>query len=663
MAPPLHPAAIDWGPDGLPRSASFGDVYHPAHGAFEQAEAVFLAGNGLPGRWRGRERFVVLETGFGLGSNFLATWQAWRDDPQRCARLWFVSIEAHPARREDLQRTHSGGPAAALGEALRDAWPPAVAGLHTLAFEAGRVVLLLAFGDIADLLPQLRLAADAIYLDGFAPARNPAMWSADVFARVARLAAPGATAATWSVARGVREGLEAAGFEIQRLPGPGDKREICVARFAPRFHPRPPPAEAAPDPAPRSVAVVGAGIAGACLARELCRNGAETFLLDAAPAPAAGASGNPGGLIHGVVHPDDGPHARWLRAGAMQAARNLAPLLAEGRVAGRLDGLLRLADETADGAAGLLQRHGLPPELVRWQAASDCAAGWWWPTGGVVDAAGWVQGQLDEAVAAGLQWRPGCGVDSLRTRRTAPSGTATGGWQLLDTAGHLLCEADDVVLANADGALRLAVGAGAAVEHWTLLRSRGQVSWLTEASAPPWPVASQSYATPLPGATGLLIGATSDDDPTGTDPQPRADDHRRNLERLARLLPDLAASLRLAGLDDPARWQGRVGWRLRTGDRLPLAGPLAAEPAGSACPTQLGRVARVPGLHILAALGSRGLSLAPLAARLVTARLLGLPWPVDRTLAEAVDPARFAVRAARKRSPDTVTLPRAPAAR
>jgi tRNA 5-methylaminomethyl-2-thiouridine biosynthesis bifunctional protein len=669
MTGPLRPAHIDWGADGLPRAPDFGDVYHPAHGAFEQAQQVFLAGNGLPERWRGRSRFVILETGFGLGHNFLAAWGAWRADAARPRRLWFVSVEAHPAPLADLRRAHADSPLPELAAALHAGWPPPVAGLHRLEFESGQVVLQLAFGDIAALLPQLRLAADAFFLDGFAPDRNPAMWSAEVFARLSRLAAAGATAATWSVARPVRDGLSQAGFEVARRPGPGSKREICVARYAPRFQPRPPLAEAAPDPAPRRVAVVGAGIAGACLVRELLAEGLEVTLLDRAEAPAAGASGNPAGLIHGVLHADDGPHARWLRAGALQAARDLAPGLHAGSIAGRLQGLLRLAETGPGTGAAALERLGLPPGLVQWWDAravrerlgddAPHAAAWFWPQGGSVDAAGWVRAEIETACRQGLHWRPGAAVAALEPLNTDAAPPGARGWRLRGADGHTLAEADAVVLANADGAAPLLVSAGLAPpQAWPLGRTRGQVSWLADppdppdrADAPALPVASQSYVTALRGADGrpgLLIGATSDEDATGTDGHPRPDDHRRNLERLATLWPAFAQRLRAAGLDDPGHWQGRVGWRLRTADRLPLAGPLPAFDATRPGPTQLGRVERVVGLHLLAALGSRGLTLAPLVARLVAARLTGAPWPVERGLAEAVDPARFAVRAARR---------------
>jgi tRNA 5-methylaminomethyl-2-thiouridine biosynthesis bifunctional protein len=170
---PILPATVDFSDPAVPASPAFGDVYHARAGAFEQARHVFLGGNGLPGRWQGRERFVVLETGFGLGNNFLATWAAWRADPQRCERLVFVSIEKHPLRREDLERAHAASPEPELARQLITAWPPLTPNLHALDFEGGAVRLLLALGDAREQLKQLVASVDAIYLDGFSPARIP----------------------------------------------------------------------------------------------------------------------------------------------------------------------------------------------------------------------------------------------------------------------------------------------------------------------------------------------------------------------------------------------------------------------------------------------------------------------------------------------------------
>src|ERR1700687_4709868 len=230
MPQALVPARLAF-QEGIPYSEAFGDVYRSAAGGPAQSRHVFLAGNGLPGRWAGRERFVVLETGFGLGLNFLTTWQAWRADPSRCRRLHFVSIEASPFSLSDLRRLHENYPELSdEAAALHSRWPMLLPGMHRLELDSGNVVLTLYFADIKR-LRALRLAADAIYLDGFAPAKNPDMWAPQSLRAISRLAAPDATAATWSVAASVRAALEETGFEVEKRPGFGGKREMLTARL------------------------------------------------------------------------------------------------------------------------------------------------------------------------------------------------------------------------------------------------------------------------------------------------------------------------------------------------------------------------------------------------------------------------------------------------
>ncbi|UCG98276.1 MAG: tRNA (5-methylaminomethyl-2-thiouridine)(34)-methyltransferase MnmD, partial [Burkholderiales bacterium] len=199
----VEPAALEFDAGGHPYSSRYGDVYASRDGALGQARHVFLGGNELPLRWAGRGQFVVLETGFGLGTNFLAAWQAWRDDPERPGRLHFVSVERHPLAAADLQRA-APAPLQPLALQLAAQWPLPLPGLHRLPFEGERVVLTLALGDAAELLPQLLLGADAFFLDGFAPDRNPAMWSPPLVKALARLARPGATLATWCTAGALR---------------------------------------------------------------------------------------------------------------------------------------------------------------------------------------------------------------------------------------------------------------------------------------------------------------------------------------------------------------------------------------------------------------------------------------------------------------------------
>lgn len=228
----IAPACLSLTPDGTPVSETYGDVYHSAAGGHAQAKHVFLAGNGLPMAWQGKDSFSILETGFGLGLNFMATWLAWKNDPLRCRKLEFVSVEKHPFSSADLAAAHQSWPEfSEFSEELCRFWPSLTAGEHRIELENGQVILRLAFGDAMQQLPQLDVAADALYLDGFSPARNPDLWSVEIFRALARLVKSGATLATWSVAGQVRQSLAAAGFAVEKRPGFAGKRQMLVGKY------------------------------------------------------------------------------------------------------------------------------------------------------------------------------------------------------------------------------------------------------------------------------------------------------------------------------------------------------------------------------------------------------------------------------------------------
>jgi tRNA 5-methylaminomethyl-2-thiouridine biosynthesis bifunctional protein len=624
---PIRPARIHFAEGEPPAAPDFGDIYHPRVGALEQARHVFLQGNGLPRRWAGQRDFTVLETGFGLGNNFLALWQAWRDDPARCERLHLVSLELHPPRREDLARALAASPLRALADELVAAWPPLAPGLHRLLFEAGRVQLTLALGDAQRLLPLLHLQADALFLDGFAPDRNPAMWSLPLIKALARRCARDATAATWSVSRALHEALSAAGFEPSRTPGIGGKREITQARYAPRF------VVPAAAPSPSSALVIGAGIAGAHAAQALARQGLAVTVLEAAGAPAQGASGNRAGLFHGTLDADDSPYARLHRCAALWATHAYREAISVG-VAGQVQGLLRLATPrpARTDPHDLSTHQALPAEYVALlgaEAASALAglrlgeACWFYPGGGWVSPPEAARHALQ---TPGIEGRFASGV--ARLARTG------GDWIAIDAAGHELARAPVAVIAAAEGSQHLLAGLGHA--PLPLARSRGQVTELQGlATSLRLPLAGDGYAIPLPD--GLLCGATRD--AGDEDPALRDRDHTHNLERLARL-----TGLDAAGLTRT----GRVGWRLHGDDRLPIAGavPLARMPTGTRL-DQARLLPREQGLFVVTALGARGITWAPLLGALVAAQVCGTPWPLEQDLADAIDPGRWLVKRAR----------------
>ena len=296
-----------------PHSRTHGDVYFSGEGLSEKRE-VFLRGCGLPEAWAERRQFTVGELGFGTGLNLLALWELWRGHrPSPHARLNVMSFEAALIPREAAERIHSAWPELAeLSAILRARWPDRASGAQRIALPDG-VTLTLWIGDVAETLPQASGAADAWFLDGFAPAKNPAMWTPEVLTHVARMCAPGARAATYTVAGHVRRTLSELGFDVAKVAGHGRKKERLEARLT---------ADRAPAPMPpQRIAIVGAGVAGAWAARAFLDRGCTVDVYDRAAAPASAASGNPLALVMPRLDAGDSPAARALIAAWLLARR------------------------------------------------------------------------------------------------------------------------------------------------------------------------------------------------------------------------------------------------------------------------------------------------------------------------------------------------------
>ena len=218
-------AAITWETGETPVSTLFDDPYFAREDGRAETRHVFLAGNGLPQRWQARKRFLVAELGFGTGLNFFETLAAWQRAPGQCQHLTFVTFERFPLDRTDLTRALAPWPdlGGSVTELLRQ-WPPAPQStLHTVAF--ANATLEIHLGDANHALPAWSACADAWFLDGFSPAKNPDLWRPDLMAAVFEHTAPGGTFATYTAAGHVRRGLADAGFHVSRIPGYGRKRD------------------------------------------------------------------------------------------------------------------------------------------------------------------------------------------------------------------------------------------------------------------------------------------------------------------------------------------------------------------------------------------------------------------------------------------------------
>ncbi len=603
MLKTIVPAPLEF-KDGVPYSRAYGDIYHSADGGVGQAQHVFVQGCGLPDAWRGRDGFVVLETGFGTGLNFLATWAAWRSDPVRCGRLHFLSVEKHPFRAADLATLHAQWPEfAPLSRELLANWPMLTPGFHRIALDGGRVQLTLMLGDALDCLPQVQASVDAFYLDGFAPDCNADLWRPEVFDALARLARPGAVAATYTVTTTVRQGLVQAGFVCEKRAGYGRKRHCLRARFSGE--------RIRVDAAlPRHVAVVGAGVAGAAVAHALASRGIAVTVLERAAAPAQAASGNPVAIFRPVISRDDNRATRFTRAAFLHDLRAWTAL--GGRVEWSRCGVLHLA---GNAEAAARQRQALantepPAEFARWvelDAARELAN---WPVdapGVFYPTAGWiVPGSLCRAWLdhPSIHVRTGCAVARVQA--------ATRGWQLLDDDGGVMAEADAVVLANARDALTLAAG-----PTWPLEPVRGQITRLPPGSLPEIQrvIAREGYVAP--GTTQPVVGATYEHD--DYDLAPRAASDLANLARLETMLPGAGARFAIEAVS------GRASLRASLPDRLPIVGAVDGQ----------------AGLFVAAGYASRGVVWAGLLGEMLADSMTRQPLPLEAELVRAIAPGRF----------------------
>ena len=653
MKPLLPHAQLDWDDQGLPRSRVFDDVYFSDKSGLDETRYVFLEQNNLRERFAALPvggRLVIGETGFGTGLNFLCAWQLFEQHAVAGARLHFVSVEKYPLSLPDLQRALALWPELKpFAEQLLAQYRAIHQGLQRLILDNGRVVLTLLIGDALEQLPQLDAQVDAWFLDGFAPAKNPDMWTAELFAELARLAAPGSTLSTFTSTGWVRRLLNAAGFKMKRTPGIGHKWEILRGTFLGWPEQTQAPAVAKPwfaRPAPltgeRRALVIGAGLAGCATAASLAARGWQVSLLERHDALAQEASGNPQGVLY-LKLSAHGTALSQLIVSGFGYTRRLLEHLQRG-VDWDDCGVLQLAfnakeaERQAQLAAAFAE--DLLHTLDKDQAQSRAGIGLQW--GGLFyPEGGWVHPPaLCQWQAAHRNIRILTHHDVLDLRRT------NGQWQAWD-GEKLLAEAPMAVLAGAAEIKRFTYSS-----DLPLKRIRGQITRLPQTATSRslnTVVCAEGYVAPARLGEHTL-GASFDFN--NDDLTPTVAEHAGNLKMLEEISHDLVTRLGADTLQ-PQLLEGRAAFRCTSPDYLPIVGPLADGQAFADAYGALSKDARktpdtpcpwLDGLYVNSGHGSRGLITAPLAGELLAAWLDDEPLPLPRAVAEACHPNRFALR-------------------
>ena len=668
---PIQHAQLAWDEDGQPLSSVFGDVYFSRANGLEETRHVFLHHNQLCERWQQLQtgqHFTIAETGFGSGLNFLAAWQLWLEAAPVNAQLHFVSVEKFPLAKADLQRALVLWPELAqLANQLIEHYPVFVGkGFHRLLFMDGRIQLTLIIDDAAAGFSQLLTTShpafshlcakvNAWFLDGFAPAKNPQMWSDELFDVIRLLSKQNTTAATFSAAAIVKNGLKRAGFAIQKVAGFGRKREMTKAVMeqmpAPvasdhsqfrSYSPYPVPWTINADystSSEKNALIIGAGLAGCTSAHALAERGWKVTLVERHSDIALEASGNPQGVLYAKLSHKNEAQAEFNLA-CLQFALHFYRRYWEN--CGAKSGVLQLAHSEAEQLLHeqLREKFSSADELVRFvdaATASEIAGIALNHSALFFPQAGWIN---PRTLCATLSAHPNI---TLITGCEAQALNYDGEYWNISHRPEL--RAPVAIIANARDAKHFAQTAGLPIKS-----IRGQVTYLPQTqatSALKTLVCSEGYIGPAvngfhcTGATFNLREETR---------ELREEDHRTNLANLREPLASV-----VSGWDDldVAKLDGRAAFRCTLPDYLPLVGAVANEPLMESDFAPLRKNSRaaihrtghyLPGLYINIGHGSRGLAYTPLCAQLLAAEINQEILPIPRDLANALNPARFLIR-------------------
>lgn len=626
-------------------SHEFADIYFSPEAGIAESEYVFLQANQLPERWQQQPQVTCCELGFGSGLNMLLTWQNFQQHAPKNTSLHYIAIEKYPLDVAQLRALHAQFPTlATYSNALCQHYPPQLPGFYCQPL-ADNVTLTLIFDDVKTALPQITDSVDIWYLDGFAPQKNPDMWQPPIFTRMAELSHAGTTLSTFTAAGDVRRGLSAAGFAMRKQPGFGQKRDMLLGHYTPQQKPRTTgikPWFARPDltlPQGASVAVIGAGLAGCACAHTLSHAGYSVQLFDKHTDIAAGASGNPLGILKPYLTLDHSSLGQFYTLGFWHTQQMVKSLEQQGF---ELDILACGAIENhVEQWLEKLKHRQLPPECAQILTAQQCRSisqvnttqpGLYLPTAMELNPTKLCQALLDTA-AQPIIHQPQ-GIQTLTDYDSH--------WQLLSATGQSFT-ADAVIFCP-----------GHDMQQWPqtadypVTPCPGQLTFMPPQSTLDnlgCILSGPAYCLPLPHDQHIIGSTYRQQHNTRV----TAHDHQQNLANLNTMVPDFNFTDALDTLD------GRVSIRANTADHLPLVGPItdlkiiktdyAQYAHGGTLTRSKYPAARYQRhLYLCAGFGSRGLSSCLLSARLITALLCQQALPLPKSLYEAIHPSRFWVR-------------------
>lgn len=645
MSASVEYASISISSQGTPESSDFGDVYFSRNDGIAETTYVFLQQNSLESRWcklSDNDLFVIAETGFGSGLSFLLSWQLFEQVAVSGARLHFVSFEKFPIKPTDLERIHQQWPELeGFCKTLQRHYPPPLKGIHRLHLSE-RVTLDLCFGDVNDLVPDWSAAnqgqVHAWFLDGFAPGKNPDMWSDSLYRCIFESMAPSATLSTFTATGNVRRGLQRAGIRMQKIKGFGQKRNMLRGSKH---------SLASPDyrrvSSKEHLTIIGGGIAGASLAMRLKDHKGPLTILIKGTAPADGASGNPQGAVYPLLQAQWNNVSEFYSHCFLYARKFYQETIPDACFWGGVQ-LLGHSPETIRRFRELAKSN-YPGALFRLLTNKQASRAANYPhrhCAALLPEAGWVEPVklVQSLIAETVAYRSAKGLStSIQSETEVTSLKQTGSrWQVCVSNGKTArtFHADHVLLASGSALTSLLP------EPLVPIRpAQGQIIQVKseQLSSIKQMLCHKGYAAPEQNELTTL-GSTFNKGSWSTEIS-AADSE----EILKVTNQSLGTSLQLNDI-----FNARASVRATTPDHLPVIGAVPI----TVNPTEVNpSLATAQGLWVLCGLGARGFTSAPWSAELLVSQLYGQPLPCGEKLLKALSPSRFALRALRRNKPLT----------
>ena len=652
-------ASLTFNQTNTPVSEQFDDIYFSTQDGLAESEYVFQQGNQLWEKWQHhpREAFIIAETGFGTGLNFLAVAERFQQFRQafpknKLKRLYFITFEKYPLRASELVLVHQNYPQfATFSENLTACWQPRQVGCQRYHFE--QVMLDIWFGDMAENLPQLgdryQGLIDAWFLDGFSPDKNPEMWNENLYQQMFFLTQNGGSFATFTAASHVRKGLQAVGFEVKKRKGFGKKREMLWGEKpiqSSQIDDRYPYFYQSNSAQADDIAIIGGGVASLFVALSLLEKGKKVTLYCQDSQLAQNASGNQQGAIYPQLSDDDERNVRFYVHSFDYALQRLKQLSSKIEFEHNLSGVALYAyNEKTDKKLQKMAEQNWDESLYQLLNAEQLSEKIGLPVkngGAFIAQGGWLS--PIQLVQKGFAYLQTLGLQIVLNHQVEDLEYHDQQWQW--THQGKTFQHQVVILANGH-----TLKAFSQTEGIPLYPVRGLVS--QTATTPQLTklkcvVCYDGYLTPVSAKGTHCIGASHIRD--NADLHFSQEEHQQNF---AKIQKNLTACDWVNELDSTQN-QGKVGIRSAFRDRVPMVGSVpnfAVQKQQYAnlynqCrrKEQIEQAENYPNLYLIAGLGSRGLTTAPLLGELLASQICDEPMPLSEDIRHSLSPNRTWLR-------------------